>query len=327
MLVLDTDALPAGHRADALLAAMTSSLVPSRVHVAHGGGEIRARVQSWRLGPSAHLLHVESSGHRMARTSQHLRGGAQERISLAIQLAGRSRLAHRDLPAAALGELQLVDLTSPFRYATGVASAAQALYVDTAQLGLSVDVVRAAAPRLRASPLHGLTRDHLLRVRQLADGVPDARTAALLGAATVELVRALIASAADVRDDRDGDALLTRVTAYMLAHLGEADLDPSRVAAEHHMSVRSLHLLFSRQDLSVRRWLMHERLEAARRVLARADPERSSIAAIARNHGFPDPGHFARRFRRAYGMSPREWQQLQLPPPDGPSGRGPVARG
>ena len=40
----------------------------------------------------------------------------------------------------------------------------------------------------------------------LADAVPDDRTAGLLGAATVELLRALIASAADVRHERDGDA-------------------------------------------------------------------------------------------------------------------------
>ena len=315
MLVLDTDVLPAAARADALRAAMTSTLVPSRVHVAPDGGDVRARVQTWRLGPSGDLLHVETSGHRIARTDRQLRGGAEERISLAIQLAGHSRLAHRDLPASAVGELQLVDLTSPFQYATGPASAAQALYVDNAQIGLSVDVVRAAAPRLRDSPLYGLTRSHLLRVRRLADTVPDERTAALLGAATVELVRALIVSAADVRHGRDGDAeaLMARITAYMHAHLGDHDLDPARIAAAHHMSVRSLHLLFARQELSVRRWLMHERLEAARRALARTAPERSTIAAVARNHGFPDPGHFARRFRAAYGMSPREWQQLRAP--------------
>jgi AraC-like DNA-binding protein len=33
------------------------------------------------------------------------------------------------------------------------------------------------------------------------------------------------------------------------------------------------------------------------------------IAATARACGFADASHFARRFRGAYGLSPREWQQ------------------
>ncbi|MGW4772229.1 AraC family transcriptional regulator [Nocardia sp. NPDC004278] len=33
-------------------------------------------------------------------------------------------------------------------------------------------------------------------------------------------------------------------------------------------------------------------------------------AMIARRWGLHDPSHFARRFRTAYGMSPREWRQV-----------------
>ncbi|HEX6452329.1 MAG TPA: AraC family transcriptional regulator [Trebonia sp.] len=32
------------------------------------------------------------------------------------------------------------------------------------------------------------------------------------------------------------------------------------------------------------------------------------MAAIARRWGFADSTHFSRRFRQAYGMSPREWR-------------------
>jgi len=149
-------------------------------------------------------------------------------------------------------------------------------------------------------------------VRQVADDVEGRRPAALLGAATVQLVRALIASAAESEHQRDAvaESLMVRITAYMHLHLGEADLDPARIAGVHNISVRYLHLLFAQQDLSVRRWLMRERLEGARRVLASDCARGSSIAAIGRRWGFSDPGHFARRFRGAYGMSPREWQQL-----------------
>jgi len=211
-----------------------------------------------------------------------------------------------------LGDLQLVDLTSPFDYSTGGGNSAQALYIDYAQLGLPVDDMRAAAGHLRDNPLYELTRSHLFQVRRLADTVQRRGTAGLLSAATVELVRALIASAAESRHQREAvaESLMSRITAYTRLHLGEADLDPARIAAEHHISVRYLHLLFTRQDLTVRRWLMRERLEGARRVLATARAGQDSIAALGRRWGFTDPGHFARRFRAAYGMSPREWQHL-----------------
>jgi AraC-like DNA-binding protein len=312
-LLLDTDALPADHRREALRLAMTSTVVPSQVEV-EGAEHVRARIDGWQLGAAADLVHIASSGHRVARRPRHLRGGAQERISLALQLTGQGHLEHRDVPVSAGGDLQLVDLTSPFDFLARPASSAQALYVDLDQLGLPVDVVRAAAPRLRNSPLHDLTREHLGHVRRLADAVEGTRAAALLGAATVELVRALLASAAEAPQERAAvaDALMARITTYMRLHLGDADLDPARIAAAHSISVRYLHLLFARHDTTVRRWLIRERLEGARRTLATAP--RAPIAAVARRWGFSDPGHFAKRFRAAYGLSPREWQRLGAPP-------------
>jgi AraC-like DNA-binding protein len=318
MLVLDTDSMSPGSRPDALRDAMTSTLVPSQVTVDRTG-PVTARIHAWQLAGGVDLVHVASSGLRITRDPGHLRGGAEERISLAIQHAGRMQVDQRGLVQSDLHALQLVDMTSPFDYRTGDGSVAQALYVDTGRLGLRVDDVRRAAPRLPVSPLYGLTRSHLVQLPQLAATVPG-HGAALLGSATAELVRALIATAAESRHGPAAmaESLMTRITAYMRAHLGEADLDPARIAAEHHISVRYLHLLFARHELSVRRWLMQERLEGARRALAHGTPGAAgqvSIATVARRYGFTDPGHFAKRFRAAYGMSPREWQRLNAPPP------------
>lgn len=82
-----------------------------------------------------------------------------------------------------------------------------------------------------------------------------------------------------------------------------------RTTAAHHVSVRYLHLLFAQHRLGVREWIVRERLEGARRHLATDPPRNSSIAAIGRRWGFCDAGHFARRFRHAYGVSPRKWRQ------------------
>lgn len=56
-------------------------------------------------------------------------------------------------------------------------------------------------------------------------------------------------------------------------------------------------------------WLIAERLERARAELVSPSGRKRTVAAVARGCGFADPSHFARRFRAAYGLSPREWQR------------------
>jgi AraC-like DNA-binding protein len=57
---------------------------------------------------------------------------------------------------------------------------------------------------------------------------------------------------------------------------------------------------------------MRGRLEGARREISRN--ESVGIAAVARRWGFTDATHFGRRFRAAYGISPREWRQVRSRP-------------
>ena len=80
--------------------------------------------------------------------------------------------------------------------------------------------------------------------------------------------------------------------------------------------MRWLYDNWSDNDLSVAQWIIRERLEVARRELA--GPRTQPIATVARQCGFTDPTHFSRRFREAYGMSPREWRRLNH---DGPIAR------
>ena len=62
--------------------------------------------------------------------------------------------------------------------------------------------------------------------------------------------------------------------------------------------------------MSLEQGVIGQRLEAARADLLLPAGLRRSIAATARARGFGSPSHFTRRFRRAYGITPRDWQQL-----------------
>ena len=184
------------------------------------------------------------------------------------------------------------------------------------QLGLPVDVVRRAVPRLRASPLHGLVRTHLEQVcNRAVEFAADAGGAAL-GTATVELVRALIVSAAG---DFAGSAavreetLVSRVRAYVDQHLTDPGLTPARIAAAHAVSVRQLYKACSAAGLSLEQCIIAARLDLARAQLVSPTGRRRSIAATARTCGFTDPSHFTRRFKATYGLTPRDWQRATRP--------------
>jgi AraC-like DNA-binding protein len=174
-------------------------------------------------------------------------------------------------------------------------------------------VVRRASGRLAASPLHDLVQAHLRRLSRRAGEFATDPGAAALGTATTELVRALLASAAqDERFSRPvlADTLVTRVLAYLREHLTDPSLSPQSIAHAHRVSVRQLYKVFAAADLSLEQWVIDQRLEADRTALASADRRRRSIAATAHASGFRDASHFTRRFRAAYGVTPRDWQQI-----------------
>jgi len=184
------------------------------------------------------------------------------------------------------------------------------------QLGLPVDVVRRAATRLPTSPLYGLVYAHLRRMAFRPAELSLDRGAACLGRGTTELVRALLVSAAGeshlARTVRE-DTLVTRVLAYAPQHLTEQDLTPERIARAHNVSLRLLYRTCATAGLSLERWIINPRLEQARVLLAAPGGRRRSIATIARACGFADLSHFARRFRAAFGMSPRDCQHRAAP--------------
>jgi AraC-like DNA-binding protein len=122
-----------------------------------------------------------------------------------------------------------------------------------------------------------------------------------------------VTSAAD--DDRFSrpvmaETLVTRVQTYVGLHLSEPGLTPDVIARMHNVSLRQLYKSFARAGLSLEQWIIDQRLEAARSELSSPAGRRRPIAATARTWGFQDPSHFSRRFRDAYDMTPRDWQQL-----------------
>jgi len=189
---------------------------------------------------------------------------------------------------------------------------AHVVHVDADDLAVAPETLRAAAPRLRTSPLYPLVRNHLDDLAADARDLPPAAAAAL-EATTVHLVRALVLSAAGAPPAPTGGRAATaaRIRAYVAAHLRDPDLTPARIAAANAVSTRTLHTIYAELGTSPRRAVLEQRLDGARADLASPGRRHHSIAAIARSWGFADPATFSRRFRRAFGLTPRRYRAQQ----------------
>src|SRR5690606_17207089 len=92
------------------------------------------------------------------------------------------------------------------------------------------------------------------------------------------------------------------------ANVSVHGLDMDVVAREHFVSRRRLYQVFEAVGMSPASFLRAERLEYAKRLLRDA-PDRT-VEWVAYESGFSDVTTFARAFRRAEGMTPRDWRLM-----------------
>jgi AraC family transcriptional regulator, positive regulator of tynA and feaB len=312
-VVFDAETLAPRERLEALNAAIAMSDLPQQVSCADGvlGAH---RVELYQLGPGVQLMRNVGSSLLVNRTARHVRMAAPEIVSMGVAVSGSAGLLSPHAEGIiGQGHLDLVDTTAPYSYVQARAARAEhsCLIMSREQLGLPFDVVHAAVPSLRASPLYELVRNHFAELSRLSVDLSEPAQGRL-GWATVQLARALLTTAAgDSRSTETlHESLMIRVRAFIEHHLDDPSLDPAMIAAAHHVSVRHLYGQWSRGGgpRTLAEWIMHRRLDRAHGMLADAGSRALPVAAVARECGFTDMAHFSRRFRQAYGTSPRGWR-------------------
>jgi AraC-like DNA-binding protein len=312
--LLDTDRLPVAERRPDQVSARLEATMASSIRLTGAGLPVRARLDGWDLGGLS-VLRADVSGFvALGRSARRAREDTAPTVSLVIQELGQAR---QDQPGGQRivprGGLALTEISSPYQYRWSGRGMCWALQVPVSRIGLPVDALRRALPLAHRSPLYALVRNHLTQVTHEVEQLSREPVVVSVASATIDLIRALLASAAGpgrAMDDVVAETMLSQVRSYVRQHLTEPELDVGQIAAAHAISVRQLYRLCSAAQFSLEQWIIQQRLEGARGELCAPGSQDRSIAMVARRWGFTDPSYFSRRFLRAFGVTPRDWRRL-----------------
>jgi AraC-like DNA-binding protein len=94
--------------------------------------------------------------------------------------------------------------------------------------------------------------------------------------------------------------------AHIVAHCHGRDISIATVAAKLGVTPRYLQRLFESDGTTFSDFLVGQRLARAYRLLCEPNMSQMAISTIAYDVGFGDLSYFNRRFRRLYGLTPRD---------------------
>jgi AraC-like DNA-binding protein len=109
-------------------------------------------------------------------------------------------------------------------------------------------------------------------------------------------------------DTAESDRILSSASTDIEARLSEPSLGAQAVADAVGVSVRYANAVLADHDTSIMRLIQTRRLERCRCALEDPNQTHRTVSEIAYGWGFSDMTHFGRRFKKAYGILPSEYQ-------------------
>ncbi|MCZ4514841.1 AraC family transcriptional regulator [Streptomyces sp. ActVer] len=330
--VFRSEDVPAEHRFDYWRELVHRAIAPSDITSDHAA-DFWAEQRLLELGP-AMVWPVSVVPTRFRRTEKMVRQCDPEMYHLSLVLGGGLGVDHigrADLYGPR--DLWVTDTSEPYevrpphdgdrRLVTGVA-----VDFPKALLPLPPDRVRELLGR-RLSGREGtgsLLTEFLIGLDRQADFLQPS-DAPRLGTVLIDLLSAWFAQVLNAEDALPPEtrhrAMTAHIRAFIRQNLHDPELTPPVIAAAHHISVSYLHRLFQEQAPgedgeveTVAAWIRRLRLEGARRDLADPALRAVPIHTVAARWGLPRASDFARAFRTAYGLTPKEYRLQALSSPE-----------
>jgi AraC-like DNA-binding protein len=300
---------PVSERVDYWEHAIAEALLPMRGRH-RGAGDFQAEMVAGTVG-AIRVAQSSTPQGECFRTPKLIRQIDPDVYQIDVMCSGEV-VAEQNGRQVRLGatDIALIDPARPVRYHSTPSTHVSVLF-PRLMLALPADTVTRLAP-IHIPGDRGTGALVSTLTRALPRHLDECRTgeAVRLGSAVVDLVGTAVAAQLDRDLDVDDQprAMLSRIYAYIDAHLGDRDLSPASIAAAHHISRRYLHKLFEPEPATIAEWIRQRRLDRCRRDLVDPSLRERSVAAIASRWGLPDAAHFSRIFKNAYGCPPAEYR-------------------
>jgi AraC-like DNA-binding protein len=314
--VAQTLDLPPGERFDYWKHVLSDTFVPLEVSRPGGDGDFLGRLRGCDLG-RLRFIDVNAEAHTARRTARLVKTAPAGCYKIGLQLRGTSVLSQDGREALLCpGDFTFYDTDRPYTLALSDTHRMLVLVFPQRMLGLpQPGLARLTATRMpgEAGGTATLISPFLSKVADLVDEAetPGPGASLRLAGNVLDLIGTVLAErmeCAPADPDISHRALMLRITAFIEEHLGQACLSPAQIAAAHNISLRQLHKLFHANGTTVGGWIRQRRLEHCRRDLRDPDCVSRPVAAVGARWGYPDPAHFSRLFKAAFGLSPRDYR-------------------
>lgn len=261
------------------------------------------------------LVLFRNSAMRVSHTTHHIAHARSDDLFVCRQISG-SILLEQDTREAELeaGDVTLLDPLRPYDGSFSECSATLVLKVPRRELEVRLGKIR----DMTARPIKPIRVEDDLALSVLAKlpslaGKMNPISEKMVGSHALDLMAVSLAMTLDGRQPRvsSGKALVgLNIRSVIEARLSDPALDAQMVADAAGVSVRYANDILADHDTSIRRLIQTRRLARCRSALEDPNQSHRSVSEIAYDWGFFDMTHFARRFKKAYGILPSECQAL-----------------
>jgi AraC family transcriptional regulator, positive regulator of tynA and feaB len=249
----------------------------------------------------------------IGRTARNISRAGCDHFFLCMPLDGTAVVSQDDRIAVGRnGGFVLIDTRRPYvmsfqRHTRSVSLVLPRAAIE-ARLGHAVALPVRAMDAVR--PVSGLASGFLSMLPSRIASF-EKTTASRLAEVTLDLVALAFALEADELAllSTARNVALFRLKTAIEVQLHNPMLKPAMVAAAAGISVRYANDLLSGQGFSLGRYILHRRLERCRTALEDPAQAHRRVGEIAFAWGFSELSHFIRRFRAAYGLTPRDYRQ------------------
>jgi len=283
-------------------------LFDPRPHVGIDEG-FHARVDAALVGELG-VGRVEGSAQDFDRSRNKIARDGMDGYLLQFYLAGKSASRSGDAPATGPGDLYVIDMTQPLMTRTSEHDQIS-IIVPRQRLAPSLNSPDDCHQRVLSAglPLVSLLRDTLQNLFRQFDAM-TVRDGELAAAPILALAAAAINSQVTEQTAKGvelaGSAAIRR---HIEDHLLDRKLTVETVMAQFGLSRRTLYRMLEPHG-GFASYVAGRRLRRARDTLRSPDGQSIAIADLARSHGFLNPEHFSRAFRREFGLAPRQLRDL-----------------